>query len=215
MEVQRQARLALGIIISACTMLEVKLGYIMLWTLMAKFFDPIGEYLDGGGIARNEYRQVSKETDIEMSGKGTRRVIPIDGDLPTAAVIREMEIMDEKETGYPSERIYISPKKLREYQMKFKVVVAPKERVASAYDKVLFKEMIGDAIGLINLGARPNVQGMQMEWGRVHGVDSSKFFSDTAGSAQPSPAELNAQAGAGNAPAPEAQYSQQMSAGMA
>ncbi len=218
MEVQRQARLALGIIISACTMLEVKLGYISLWAIMANFFKPIGEYLDEGGIARKEYRKTSKDTDIEMSGKGTRRIIPIDGDLPSSAIIRQMEIMDEKETGYPSERIYISPAKLRSYQMKFKIVVAPKERVSSAYDKVLFKEMIGDAIGLVNLGAKPNVQGMQMEWGRVHGVDSSKFFSDTGGTTQNTMQQNSGgsapTAGAGS-PAAETPYTQQMSAGIA
>lgn len=224
LEVQRQARLALGIIISACTMLEVKLGYLRLWNILAHWFEPIGtEVVDG--VLKNKYRNVSREVDIENAGRGTRMVIPMDGKLPAADMVRAMEIQDEKTTGYPSERIYLNPKKLTEYELKWRVVVNPKERVSSAYEKLLFREMLADALGLMNLGAQPNVSGLVNEFGSVYGIDQNKVFADVntsiANTMPANPAAMAGNAAAGNMPnaagAPTASpgFSQQIGAGIA
>lgn len=224
LEVQRQARLALGIIISACTMLEVKLGYLRLWNILAHWFEPIGTEAVGG-VLRNKYRNVSREVDIEGAGRGTRMVIPMDGELPTADMVRAMEIADEKATGYPSERIYINPSKLSEYKLKWRVAVNPKERVSSAYEKLLFREMLADALGLINLGARPNVSGLVNEFGSVYGVDQNKIFADVneslANTVPTNPAKVAGDMASGNMPNAQGvgtaapSYSQQISAGIA
>ena len=226
LEVQRQARLALGIIISACTMLEVKLGYLRLWNILAHWFEPIGTFTDATGVVRNKYRNVSRETTIEDSGMGTRMVMPVDGELPTAEVVRQMELQYEKETGYPAEFIYISPSKLKNYELKWRVVVNPKERESSAYEKLLFRETLQDAMALINLGARPNISGLVGQFGKVYGIDQNNFFSDVGESmaaTQPpmSPAQAAGNAASGNMPnssgTPTAApaFSQQIGAGIA
>lgn len=217
LEVQRQARLALGIIISACTMLEVKLGYLRLWNILAHWFEPIETALGEDGMVKNEYRKVTREVDIEGAGRGSRMVIPVDGKLPTAEMVRQMEIMDEKATGYPSERIYVNPKKLKEAQLKWRVVVNPKERESSAYHKLMFREMLADAIGLVNLGARPNVQGLVNEFGSVYMVDQNKVFSDVgagiANAVPPAP-QQGGQANNAGGPTPAPAFSQQIGAGL-
>lgn len=224
LEVQRQARLALGIIISACTMLEVKLGYLRLWNVLANWFEPTGTALDDGKV-RAKYRSVSRETDIEGAGKGVRKIIPIDGALPAADAVRKAELQFESETGYPAEFIYVSPTKLKEYQLKWRIVVIPKERESSAYQKLLFKETLADALSLIQLGARPNVAGLVGEFGKTYGVDQNKFFADVGESmAQTPPVSASTVAGnsaAGNMPnaagSPTAApaYTQQINAGIA
>lgn len=220
LEVQRQARLALGIIISACTMLEVKLGYLRLWNIIQNWFTPIGEYMDDGGIARDKYRQVSRQTDIEGAGRGSRTVIPIDGALPTHDVVRIMEIIDQQETGKPSERIYLSPLEMRKHQVRWRVAVNPQERVSSAYEKVLFREQLQDIMALVNLGAMPNVEGLQEKVAKIYNMDMNMMFS--AKSAQPMPQTPSAseasgqlQGGAESAGGAQSEYAQQIKAGIA
>ncbi len=222
LEVQRQARLALGIIISACTMLEVKLGYLRLWNIIQNWFSPIGEYMSDDGFAKNKYRQVSRSVDIEGAGKGTRTVVPIDGTLPTPEVIRIMEIMDEKETGYPSERIYLSPLELRQSQVRWRVAVNPSERVSSAYEKVLFREQLQDILALMNMGATPNIEGLQEKVAKIYNVDMNSIFSQ--GQIAPAQAPVSTEAsavsgqlqgGAASQGGAQSDYSQQIKAGIA
>lgn len=220
LEVQRQARLALGIIISACTMLEVKLGYLRLWNIIQHWFTPIGEYMDDGGIARSKYRQVSRQVDIEGAGRGTRMVIPIDGALPTSDVVRIMEIEDEKKTGQASERIYLSPLELRKHQVRWRVAVNPQERVSSAYEKVLFREQLQDILALVNLGAIPNVEGLQEKIAKIYNMDMNMMFSEAQSQQMaqlPSATETSGklQGGASSQGGAQAEYSQQIQAGIA
>jgi len=180
LEVQRQARLALGIIVSACTLLEVKLAYLRLPILTANYFEPIGEFMGDDNVAQKTYRVSSREVTIADSGKGTRLVVPIDGKLPNQDIIRAMEIRDEKETGYPSQRIYLSARQIKNAELVLKAVVNPKERAGSAFENLLFREMVADAVGLYNLGAKPNVSGLQDQLGNVYGIDRNMLFANAS-----------------------------------
>lgn len=176
LEVQRQARLALGIITAACTMLEVKLSYLRLPIVITHYLAPNGQFVDDDGIVREKYRSVSREVDIEGDGRGTRRVIPMDGPLPSQKIVRQLELLDENNTGYPSQRIYLSPRGLNKALVTWRVVVVPKEKDSSAYEKLLFRETLADAMTLINLGSMPNVAGIENEFSKIYGMDRSKFF---------------------------------------
>lgn len=197
LEVQRQAKLALGIIISACTMLEVKLGYLRLPLVIANYFEPIDEISGEDGTRKKKYRETSRETDIDGAGTGTRRIIPTDDELPTKEEVRQLEIMDENEYGYPSQRIYISPKALRAIQVRWQVIVVPKERNSSAYEKLLFRETIADAIALYNLGAIPNIDGLQTQLAKVYEVDRNSLFGEASEMQQPMMPEMPGSPGAG------------------
>lgn len=106
--------------------------------------------------------------------------------------------------------------------MRFRVVVNPQERMSSAYEKLLFRETLADALALVNLGARPNVSGLMGEFAKIYRVDQNTFFADTS-EAIPSPVQAQAEGLSGktasspaagtsaNAPA----YTQQIQAGIA
>lgn len=177
---QRQAKLSLGIIISACTMLEQKLAYLRLPIIVANYFEPIGEIMGEDGVSKKQYKAVSRQTTIENAGNGTRMIIPTDGPLPNSAVVRAMEIQDEKETGYPSQRIYLSPKNLRNIEITWKCVVVSKEKESSATEKLMFRETLNDAMALIKLGSKPNASGLEGEFARVYGLDKNKYFMSAA-----------------------------------
>lgn len=178
--VQRQAKLSLGIIISACTMLEQKLAYLRLPIVIANYFEPIGEIMGEDGVALKKYKSTSREVTIDGAGNGTRLVIPLDGLLPGKEIVRALEISDEKETGYPSQRIYLSPKNLKAAELTWRCVVVPKEKESSATAKLMFREILNDAMGLIKLGSRPNMAGMEEEFARVYGVDRNKYFASAS-----------------------------------
>lgn len=190
LEVQRQAKLALGIIISACTMLEVKLAYLRIPIVIQNYFEPIGEIMGDDQIMQKQYQVTSRGVNIPEAGKGVRLIIPTHGELPNADVVRALEIQDEKENGYPSQRIYLSPRALRNTDLTFRVVVVPKEKESSAYEKILFREMMQDALSLISLGSRPNIAGLQEQFANVYRIDKNSLFSDAA-SAEPPPLDPN------------------------
>jgi len=207
-EVQRQAKLTLGLIIAACTMLEVKIGYLRLWNIIGNWLNPVGAHADG--TAR--YRSVTRNVAIEGSGKGDRMVIPIDGSLPSPEAIRALSLEDEQKKGYPVRRMYLTPKGVREAEIHWYITVEPREEESSAYFKLIFREMIGDAISLLQLGAQPNVEGMTDEFGKVYNVDKSKIFAGGAigvpPGAQVDPATVAGDRNAGNNTKGVSQFSQ-------
>lgn len=207
LEVQRQARLALGIIISACTLMEVKLGYLRLPLIIANYFEPIDEVMGEEGTMKKSYRSTTRETQIDGAGSGTRRVIPIDGELPDEKTVRALEIVDEQETGYPSQRIYLSPKELRKIEVTWRVVVTPKERDSSAYEKLLFREILNDATALFNMGSVPNVAGLEGEFSKIYGIDKNRIFGSASERMAPMASDqmmaaAGGQMSTGGAPAP-------------
>lgn len=185
LEVQRQARLALGIIISACTLLEVKLAYLRLPLVIGNYFEPIKEVMGTDGKLKRTYRAVSRETDIPNAGNGLRRVIPIDGELPPKELVRSMELMDEQEYGYASSRIYLSVKNLRNIQLTWRAVVIPKERESSAYEKILFREMLNDASALYQMGSVPNLAGLESEFAKKYEIDRNRLFGSASENIDP------------------------------
>lgn len=172
-EVQRQARLTLGLIITACTLLEIKLGYLRLYNILSHWLEPIGTNADGSP----RYRTANRQTMIPGAGKGERRVIPISGELPTPEAIRILSLQDEKKYGFPVRRSYLNPKQIREAQITWYITVEPREQESSSYHKLLFREMLGDAITLAQLGASINIQGVTDEFSKVYNVDKANIFS--------------------------------------
>lgn len=190
MEVQRQAKLNLGIIIAAATLLEQKIAYLRLYNVIGKWLEPVGTYADGS----NRYRNVSRETSIEGYGKGERRVIPIDGELPPPEVVRMLSLQDEQKLGMPVRRLYLSPKMVREAQILWHIIVEAQEEETSAYHTLRFREQVGDAISLASMGAQLNLDGITDEFGAVYQKDKSKFFSSAIGNVVP-PADAGKVAG--------------------
>jgi hypothetical protein len=206
-EVQRQARLTLGLIIAACTLLEMKLGYLRLWNVLGNWLEPVGRYPDGS----NKFRNATRLDAVEGAGSGERRIIPIDGELPDPEVIRMLSLRDEKKKGYPVRRTYLSPKLVREAEITWFIRVLPKEEESSAFHKLQFRELVGDALALMQMGAQINIEGLQDELASVYNKDRSKIFSDKAVQPALPPEDASTTAGnikAGNNTAGAAQATQ-------
>lgn len=171
-EVQRQAKLTLGLIISACTLLEVKLGYLRLYNIIWNWLEPVGSNPDN----TKKYRQASRSVAIPRAGEGERVVIPVDGEVPPPEIVRMLSLRDEQRKGHPVRRMYLSPKIIREAQLRWYVVAEPKEEETSSYHKLLFREMIGDMMALMQIGAQPNIDGLTDEFGKIYNIDKAKVF---------------------------------------
>ena len=190
MEVQRQAKLNLGLIIAACTMLEQKCAYLRNYSIIGEWLKPIGKNPNG----TNKYRNTSRQTAIKGAGTGERRVIPIDGEIPAPEVIRILSLQDEKKVGMPVRRIYLSPKMVQEANILWHIIVEPQEQETAAYHTLRFREQVGDAVSLAGMGAQLNIEGITDEFGAVYQKDKSKFFSSGVMNAAPA-ADANTVAG--------------------
>ncbi len=196
MELQRQARLTLGLTIAVCSLLEKKLTYLRLYNILENWFEPTGSRVDGVGEARklvNTYRSTNRETNIEGEGMGNRIVYAQDGELPTPEHIRQNELQDEKKKGSPIRRVYISPQGLRNAELQWYVQINPKEKESSPFYKMIFREQLNDILTLMQLGSKPNLDGLEEEFSRVWGKSRSKIFQKA--SAMPGMGGVSADAG--------------------
>lgn len=202
LQLQQSAKLSLGIIVGACTQLEIKLGYLRLPNILANWFVPIGE-VKVGETFQKQYRNTSRNGAIANVGNGTRRVIPVSGQgqLPPPAIVRALELQDEDKSGMPSQRIYLSVSDLKTEELTWKVVANPKPVESTAADQVAFGSMLTSVVSLMNVGAKPNVQGLETQFAKVYGIDRSMAFANATDMVQGPGGAAVAAAGGTGAPA--------------
>lgn len=182
LEVQRQARLTLGLTIAACSLLEKKLAYLRLWNILENWFEPVDRHvkeIEGARQYVNQYRKTTRDTSIEGEGPGERQVVVQDGELPEDNMIRAIERAEEEAKGRPVRKVYINAKGIRTAGLLWFIAITPKERESSPFFKVLFREMLGDMAALMNLGSQPNREGLEEEFARVWGKPRNKLFAST------------------------------------
>lgn len=178
MELQRQAKMTLGLIIFACALLEKKIGYLRLWNILQNYFKPIDKVVVDGKY-QNKFRKINRDVNIQGEGMGQRQIIPTDGVLPTPQAIRDMEYADEELYGFPVEKIFINPETMRNAIKKWYIVITPKEKETSQYERAMFREEMVDATNLMQFGAVPNIDALEDKFSRVYKEDKSKFFKKT------------------------------------
>lgn len=179
-ELQRQAKLVLGLTIASCGLLEKKLAYLRLWNILANWFNPIDTKVIQIGDVRkevNQYRNTHTSTNIQGSGMGERYVIPTDQGIPSAEEIRKLELQMEKEKGFPVRRTYIDPEALKVAKLRWYVVINPREKETSAFYKLLFREELSDMLTLTQFGSVPNKDGLEEKFSNVYQENKSKLFS--------------------------------------
>lgn len=182
LELQRQARLTLGLTIVACALLEKKLGYLRLYNILQNWFEPYDTKVQGIEDARElirTYRKTTRDVSIPGEGPGERSVIPQDEELPSADVIRGLERKEEKERGMPIRKIFLNPTELKAAGILWYLVVNTKERESSPFFKLIFREMLSDMLTLLQFGSVPNKDGLEEEFARVWGKPRNKLFSST------------------------------------
>lgn len=183
-ELQRQARLTLGLTITVTTLLEKKCDYLRLWNILENWMSPIGEKVrevEGARQVIKDFRKINRKTTIEGQGQGERKVILTDQELPEPKVIREMERQEEEKRNVPIRKTFINPEEMQKADLAFYIVVNPKERESSPFFKLMFRQQLNDMLSLIQLGSRPNLGALEEKFSRVWGEPKTKLFQGQQG----------------------------------
>lgn len=188
LELQKQAKVTLGLVIFCCAMLEKKAGYLRLYNVLENWYKPIMT-LNVEGQEIPKYRKTVRDMAIPGDGTGERQIIPTQ-DVPNEKEIRFLELQEEQERGFPVRKIYMNPDEMKKDIKDWYIVVTPKEKDVSSTSKLLFREELTDIAALVNMGSRPNLGELESEYARVWGKDKSKMF--TAG---PTPEQMAQMAG--------------------
>lgn len=172
-ELQRQARIMLGVVIVTASMLEKKLDSLRLMTLLKNWFNPLDTEIDKArNVLRNKYRIVSRSRMVEGEGMGMRMVVPTE-ELPTGEQINQEETRMKSELGMPVRIIALNPKELEQAKLTWVINVNPKEKKSSELGKLMFRSEIQDALAL---GLRPDPAFVQERFAEVWEEDAAKMF---------------------------------------
>ena len=183
LELQRQAKLTLGLTIASCTLLEKKLTYLRLWNILENWMNPIDKRIITVNDVReeiNSFRGTNRETNLEGEGLGERQVVVTDGEIPSSRTIRALERDEEELTGTPVRKIFLQPKGLKAAKVTWYVTVSSKEKESNAFFKLLFREQLNDMLTLMQLGSVPNLEGLEDQFARTWDGNRKKLFSKSA-----------------------------------
>ena len=199
LEVQRQAKLMIGLTVFVCAMLEKKLVWLRIYNILHNWFKKTGGYEDQlTGEFVNRYRSISRNKVIPGEGQG-RQIIRLTDNLPSSKQVMEEE--NELSTlNNPVRVIYLKPSEIKSSKYMWYITVTPKERKTDALNKVLFDEFMQKAMMFPNV----DVEYLGEEFAQVWEKNSSKLFKkrEPAPEQAPEGNESAPQAGVPQAPSP-------------
>jgi len=170
-ELQRQAKMVLGLTVFAMTMLEWKLEWLRLKNLLVNWFNPEDSVVDEArGVLRSKFRQMSVERPIEGEGMGRRIIIPTK-EIPSGRTIMQAEDALTEEQGMPVRLVFLNPAEVTSVQLIWQIVVRPKEKKTSEISKLMFRAFMQDVAPL-----QPNIAYLQERMASVWEEDHQKLF---------------------------------------
>lgn len=172
-ELQRQAKLMLGLMVFAVSMLEWKLEWKTLYLVLKFWFNSQNEIVDE---VRNElrevYRNVSVERPIADKGMGRRIIVPTKTIPPPEAIAKAEESLSQ-EQGTPVQLIFLNPEEVTSSKLIWQIVIRPKEKRTSETQKLLFRAFMQDAM---IFQQDLNMSELENEFALAWGKDPSKLF---------------------------------------
>jgi hypothetical protein len=172
-ELQRQARIMMGLTILSAAMLEKKLAKARTENLIQHWFNPMDTKVNQAREHLiDRYRVVSRERPIDEEGIGRRFVIPTEEERTMEDIFTEEERVKAEE-GYPIRLLLVNPKILKETNYIWHFSVVPKEKKSSEMSKLMFSEMIAQA-GQLGLMLNPDY--LQQEFALIWDKDPQKLF---------------------------------------
>lgn len=171
-ELQRQAKMVLGLTVFAMSMLEWKLEWLRLQNLLVNWFQPEDQVVDGARQAlKDKYRQVAVDRPIEGEGTGRRMIIPTKDGIPSGRSIKKAEDALAKEQGMPVRLIFLDPDEVCSSKITWQIIVKPKEKKTSEVSKLLFRSFMQDILPL-----QPNLSYLQEKAASVWEENHQKLF---------------------------------------
>ena len=173
-ELQRQAKMVLGLTIFAASTLEWKLCWKRLKNIINNWF--MEEKKVKGDKLEPSYQSIGTDQMIEGEGQGRRIIVPT-RQIPTAEAIFKAENALMQETGMPIRLIFINPDELSLTKLFWTINVVPKEKKSSEVEKLLFRAETAD-LGLIGpmLGVMPRAEYWTERFASVWGENPQKAF---------------------------------------
>jgi len=217
-EMQRQAKMVLGLVVFAAERLEHKLTFLRLFNILANWFKPTDESVDQArGELRSRFRVTNVERPIAGKSLGRRITVPTQS-LPEAGTIKRAEQEIERREGRPIKLIFLNPDEVTSAKITWQIVIRPRERITSETQKLMFRAFMQDLLIFPQLGVAPNGQELANEYAMIWGKDPSKIFKQ--GETPPVEEETPGAEGgdvvspANKLPTPERAASQELSAGL-
>jgi len=154
-ELQRQAKMVLGLTVFSVSMLEWKLEWLRFQNILAKWFKEEDSVVDQvKQELKSKYRTTSVDRPIEGEGMGRRIVVPTQDQYSPEAIMQAEDGLSE-EQGYPVRLIFLNPQEVQSSKLTWQIVVRPKEKTTSDTQKLMFRAFMADAQAfgpLLNLG---------------------------------------------------------------
>jgi hypothetical protein len=173
MQLQRQAKVMMGLMTLSVSLLEKKLAYKRLALILKYWFEPTDQKVDEArGELKNRYRTVASERTISNEGQGVRMVIPTEK-IPKPGEIRMLEEEATKRMGVPIRMIMLNPKELKKARLVWVININPKEKKSSEFNKIMFQEMV---MGAVNLGFPINPDWGMERYAQIWEEDPGKMF---------------------------------------
>jgi hypothetical protein len=172
-EIQRQAKIMMGMFILSNSLLEKKITTLRLMNVLANWFEPVETIVNQSRDAiKNRYRITSMTKNIEGEGQGIRMTIPTQ-QIPTGKQLVKVEDMMEKKIKKPVRIIAINPDELKQVKYMWTINVFPKEKKSSELAKLIFRDEIETAMGL---GLRLNMDYVEQRFAETYEEDANKMF---------------------------------------
>ena len=172
-ELQRQAKMILGLTVFAMSMLEWKLEWLRLKNILANWFNAEDEIVDEArGILESKFRQVSVDRSVEGEGLGRRIIVP-SKEIPSPRAIMMAEDSLTQEQGVPVRLVFLNPEEVTKSNLIWQIVVVPKERKTSEVSKLMFRAFLQDVLPL-----GPNIQYLQERMASVWEENAQKLFAE-------------------------------------
>lgn len=177
LEISRQSKTMLNNLLIACSLLEWKLSWLSLYTVLAKWFDPTGDKVDD---ARQQlvktYRTYSVSRPIRSEGMGYRVTVPVadDQNLPTADEVKALEDQKLQETGIPYSFTFLKATEINLAKWVWQITIRTKPKANDEISKMMFNKMVSDAMNLF--GPDVNLPELEAEYAVMWDRDPKKFF---------------------------------------
>jgi hypothetical protein len=165
LEISRQSKTMLNNVLVACTLMEWKLSWLSLYTVLTKWFDPTGDKVDE---ARQKivktYRTYSVARAIDNKGMGRRVTIPVGDDevLPTKEEIKKLEEDKELETGIPYRFTFLKAIEVSLVKYIWQITMRTKPKANDEMSKMMFNKMVSDAMNMF--GPDVNLPELESEY---------------------------------------------------
>ena len=172
-ELQRQARIMMGLSTLAISLLEKKLALKRLSLLLEKWFEPTDTVVDEARqMIKNKYRITSRKGQIEGEGVGIRMVVPTE-EMPTSEQARMAEEKLGERMNMPVRMIFLNLNELQKTKLVWVATVNPRPKRSGEMARLLIGQEFG---GAMELGLQVNPEFMEERYAEVWDEDPSKMF---------------------------------------